>query len=121
MWTGSCAAMKPKFVGAFRTPSILWLVAFLPWKTQNSLTRIVRINHAKLVASPYPCHPERIQINQPRVARNELPWGEPSQFSYPERVASASDGGGLKMRPAKLIAILAISILLAGPRPNFGA
>jgi len=65
-----------------------------------------------------------MQINQPRVARNELPWGEPSQFSYSERVASASHDSGIKLRPAKLIAILCgfftVAILLASLRPGFG-
>src|SRR5437660_11585841 len=62
-----------------------------------------------------------MQITQPGVTRNELPWGEPSQFSYPERIASASHGRAIKLRLAKLIAILAISIMVAGPRPIFGA
>src|SRR6266550_7505241 len=32
-----------------------------------------------------------MEINQPRVARNELPWGEATHARYPERVESASN------------------------------
>src|SRR6266852_6060462 len=50
-------------------------------------------------ASRYHRHPERMEINQPRVARNELPWGEALNARYPARVASASHGGSIKLRP----------------------
>src|SRR5437016_13445999 len=33
-------------------------------------------------------HPERMEITQPRVARNELPWGYRRDAPYPEKVAS---------------------------------
>ena len=36
-------------------------------------------------------YPERIEINQPRVARNELPWVEASIVRNPERVVSVRD------------------------------
>ena len=47
-------------------------------------------------------HPERMGIAQPRVARNELPWGSWSNVSYPEGVASQRQDtrrGTARMRP----------------------
>src|SRR2546426_61054 len=49
-------------------------------------------------------HPERMEITQPRVARNELPWDNGLNAPYPERVASwrqGSRGGTGKMRPGQ--------------------
>src|SRR5437868_5539070 len=39
-------------------------------------------------ASRHCHHPERMEITQPRVARNEPPWDGWSNVFYPERVAS---------------------------------
>src|SRR6266481_4743931 len=47
-------------------------------------------------------HPERMGIIQPRVARDELPWGDRPNATYPERVASRlrrSPSGAGKLRP----------------------
>src|SRR5438876_7465583 len=46
-------------------------------------------------------HPERMQITQPRVARNELPWDQVSCLHCPERVASVvAQGSNLLYRSA---------------------
>src|SRR5207249_4569892 len=47
-------------------------------------------------------HPERMEITQPRVARNELSWDNRLNARYPERVTSGwqgSRGGTKKIRP----------------------
>jgi len=52
-------------------------------------------------------HPERMDITQPRVARNELPWENGANVGYPERVASGREdalGGTAKLRPARTAA-----------------
>jgi len=50
-----------------------------------------------------------MDINQPRVARNELPWAEASIVRNPERVASSSDSDGLKMRRRAPNSVIQIS------------
>ena len=62
-------------------------------------------------------HPERMEITQPRVARNELPWDQGSNSRYPERVASgprASLGGAGKIPPVGNVALCALLALLSG-------
>src|SRR5437762_94352 len=61
------------------------------------------MNRNAPVAAGAPCHyyhPERMEIVQPRVARNELPWDGWSKVSYPERVVSERQNardGSVKM------------------------
>ena len=50
-----------------------------------------------------------MDINQPRVGRNELPWAEASIVRNPERVASSSDSDGLKMRRRAPNSVIQIS------------
>ena len=52
-------------------------------------------------------HPEGMEIIQPRVARDELPWDNRSNAPYPERVAAASRdslGDVGRMRPMRTLA-----------------
>src|SRR5713101_3242734 len=85
-------------------PQISWVANIKNPNDQARMTKEIqntrRDNTPRTGASSYlwtSClvttgHPERMEITQPRVARNELPWGEESYALYPERVVSGFFG-----------------------------